>query len=71
VNFSSQPTKNNDEINKLLAAHGATFPAKLEAGKGYILMVETVGDAIRAIIDGKPASFFKFAGSIHATKSKI
>jgi hypothetical protein len=62
---------NKAEISKLLAAHSATFPARLEAGKWYALVVETVGDTMRVTIDGKPAAFLKSAGIGHATKSKI
>lgn len=32
---------------------------------------ETVGDEMRASIDGKPVAFFKSPGIGHATKSKI
>ncbi|QOV89704.1 hypothetical protein [Humisphaera borealis] len=56
---------------KLLAGRSATFPAKLEAGKWYTLVVETVGDEMRVTIDGKPAGFLKSSGIGHATKSKI
>ncbi len=63
--------KNKAEISKLLAAHSASFPAKLEAGKWYTLVVETVGDTMRVTIDGKPAAFLKSAGIGHPTKSKI
>jgi hypothetical protein len=60
-----------DEIKKLLAGRSATFPAKLEAGKWYTFIVETVGDEMRATIDGQPAAYLKSSGIGHETKSKI
>ena len=71
IELRKDAAKNKEEINRLLAAHSASFPAKLEAGKWYTLVVETVGDEMRVTIDGKPAAFFKSAGIGHATKSKI
>ena len=59
------------EVAKLLAGRQVTYPAKLEAGKWYTLVVETVGDAMRVTIDGKPAAYLKSSGIGHATKSKI
>jgi hypothetical protein len=63
--------ENKAEIAKLLAGRIATFPAKLEAGKWYTLVVETVGDEMRVTLDGKPAGFLKSSGIAHPTKSKI
>jgi hypothetical protein len=59
------------EVAKLLAGRQATFPAKLEAGKWYTLVVETVGDEMRVTIDGKSAGYLKSSGIAHPTKSKI
>ncbi|MES2738667.1 MAG: hypothetical protein V4672_20290 [Verrucomicrobiota bacterium] len=59
------------EVAKLLAGRSATFPTKLETGKWYTLVVETVGDEMRVTLDGKPAGFLKSSGIAHATKSKI
>ena len=59
------------ERAKLLAGRQVTYPAKLEAGKWYTLVVETVGDTMRVSIDGKPSGFLKSSGIGHATKSKI
>ncbi|MBB5039378.1 LamG domain-containing protein [Prosthecobacter dejongeii] len=59
------------EVAKLLAGRSATFPAKLETGKWYTLVVETAGDEMRVTLDGKPAGFLKSSGIAHATKSKI
>jgi hypothetical protein len=71
IELRKDPEKNKAEISKLLAEHRATFPAKLEAGKWYTLVVETVGDEMRVTIDGKPAGYLKSPGIGHATKSKI
>ena len=59
------------EVAKLLIGRSATFPAKLAAGKWYVLVVETVGDEMRVTIDGQPAGYLKSSGIAHATKSKI
>lgn len=59
------------EVAKLLAGRIATFPAKLEPGKWYTLVVETAGDEMRVTIDGKPAGYLKSSGIGHPTKSKI
>ncbi len=59
------------EVAKLMAGRSANFPAKLETGKWYTLVVETVGDEMRVTIDGKPAGYLKSSGIAHATKSKI
>jgi hypothetical protein len=63
--------ENKAEIAKLLAGRRVTYPAMLEAGKWYTLVVETVGDEMRVTIDGNPAGFLKSSGIGHATKSKI
>ena len=68
--MSQDPTK-KEERAKLLAGRSVTYPTKLEAGKWYTLVVETVGDSMRASIDGKPAAFLKSSGIGHETKSKI
>jgi len=59
------------EVAKLLVGRSATFPAKLEQGKWYTLVVETVGDEMRVTIEGKPAGYLKSSGIAHETKSKI
>ena len=66
----TDPAK-KDEKAKLLAGKSATFPVKLEQGKWYTLEVETIGDAMRASIDGKPVAYLKSPGIGHPTKSKI
>ncbi len=59
------------ERAKLLAGRQVTYPAKLETGRWYVLVVETVGDTMRVTLDGKPAGFLRSSGIGHATKSKI
>jgi len=59
------------EVAKLVAGRSATYPAKLEAGRWYDLVVETVGDEMRVTLDGKPAGYLKSSGIGHPTKSKI
>jgi hypothetical protein len=71
IELRKDPDKNKDEIRALLAAHSASFPAKLEPDKWYDLVVETIGDEMRVTIDGKPAGYLKSPGIGHATKSKL
>src|SRR4051812_32232836 len=59
------------EVGKLLIGRSATFPAKLEPGQWYHLVVETVGDEMRVTIDGRPAGYLRSSGIAHPTKSKI
>jgi hypothetical protein len=59
------------EVAKLLVGRSASYPVKLEAGKWYTFVVETVGDEMRASIDGAPVGYLKSSGIGHATKSKI
>lgn len=59
------------EVAKLLKGRQVTYPAKLEMGKWYTLVVETVGDEMRVSLDGKPAGYLKSSGVAHETKSKI
>jgi hypothetical protein len=66
----SDPSK-KAEVAKLLAGRQITYPAKLEAGKWYVLVVETAGDEMRVTLDGKPAAYLKSSGIAHPTKSKI
>jgi hypothetical protein len=66
----NDPTK-KAEVAALLKGRQVTYPAKLETGKWYTLVVETIGDEMRVTIDGKPAAFLKSSGIAHDTKSKI
>jgi hypothetical protein len=68
--MSKDPEKKAERA-KLLVGRQVTYPAKLETGKWYTLVVETVGDQMRVTLDGKPAAYLKSSGIGHATKSKI
>jgi hypothetical protein len=61
------------EATARLKGHSITYPfaEKLEQGKWYTVVVETVGEEMRVTIDGKPAAYLKASGIGHATKSKI
>ena len=59
------------EKAKLLAGRSATFPVTIEQNTWYTAVVETVGDALRVTLDGKPVAFLKSPGIAHPTKSKI
>ena len=59
------------EKRKLLEGRSATFPVQVESNQWHDLVVETVGDEMRATLDGKPVAFLKSPGIAHPTKSKI
>src|SRR6185503_4920908 len=59
------------ERAELLKGRQVTYPAKVESGQWHTLVVETVGDEMRVILDGKPIAYHKSSGIGHATKSKI
>ncbi len=69
--LKKDPVKNKAEMAKLSGAHSVTYPATLEQGKTYKMVVETAGDQMRVTIDGKPMAYLKSAGIGHETKSKI
>ena len=73
IELRKDPVANKEAIRKLQADHSANFPlpTKLEAGKWYNLVVETVGEEMRVTIDGKPAAYLKSPGIGHVTKSKL
>ena len=68
--MKKDPTK-KAAVAKLLVGRSVTYPAQLDAGKWYTLVVETVGDEMRVTLDGQPAGYLKSSGIAHATKSKI
>lgn len=68
--MKEDPSK-KDEVAKRMVGKSATFPVSLEAGKTYTVVVETVGDEMRVLIDGKAVAFLKSPGIGHETKSKI
>ena len=60
-----------EERAKLLKGRSITYPLKLESDTWHTLTLETVGETMRATIDGKAVAFLKSSGIAHATKSKI
>jgi hypothetical protein len=68
--MKKDPSKKED-VAKLLVGRSATYPVKLEPNTWYTFTVETVGDEMRASIDGKPVAYLKSPGIGHPTKSKI
>ena len=60
-----------EERTKLLKGSFVVYPLKLEADTWHTLQLETVGDEMRATIDGKPAAYLKSPGIAHPTKSKV
>ena len=60
-----------DDEKKMLAAKAQKFPAKLALQEWHTLVVQTQGDEISVIIDGKAIGSFKSAGINHDTKSLI
>lgn len=69
--YAMRDPSQREERNKLLKGRSATFPADVESEKWHDLVVETVGDEMRATLDGKPVAFLKSPGIAHPTKSKI
>jgi hypothetical protein len=59
------------EKAKLLEGRSATFPVEFDADQWHTMSLETVGDSMRASLDGKPVAFLKSTGIAHPTKSKI
>jgi len=49
----------------------ATFPLNLDPEKWHTFTLETIGDEMRATIDGTPAGYLKSPGIAHPTKSKV
>jgi hypothetical protein len=68
--MSKDPGKKAERAT-LLAGRQATYPVKIEDDKWHTLVVETVGDEMRATFDGKAAAYLKSSGIGHRTKSKI
>ena len=59
------------EKAELLKGRSVTFPVQVDVEKWHTLVLETVGDTMRASLDNKPVAFLKSSGIGHATKSKI
>ncbi len=73
IELRKDPIANKEAIRTLLSTHSANFPlpTKLEAGKWYNLVVETVGEEMRVTLDSKPVAYLKSPGIGHVTKSKL
>jgi hypothetical protein len=70
IEMAKDPSR-KEERAKRLQGRNATFPLQLAPEKWHDLVLETVGDEMRATIDGKPAGFLKSSGIAHPTKSKV
>ena len=68
--LKEDPTK-KAEVAQLMKGKQVTYPAKIEQHKWYTMVVETVGDEMRVLLDGKPMAYLKSPGIGHVTKSKI
>jgi len=71
IELKKDPAANKDAINKLISTHSVNFPAKVEAGKWYTMVVEVVGEAMRVTLDGQPVAYFKSPGIGHPTKTRL
>jgi hypothetical protein len=60
-----------EERKKLLIGRQVTYPSKFEKARWYNVVVETVGDAMRVTVDGRPSAYLKSSGIAHPTKSKL
>jgi hypothetical protein len=67
----SKDASKKEERNKLMKGTTASFPIKLDTEIWHTLVLETVGDEMRATLDDKPVAFLKSPGIAHPTKSKI
>ena len=68
--MANDPSK-KEERAKRMQGRSATFPVQLAADQWHNLALETVGDTMRATIDGKPVGLLKSSGIAHPTKSKV
>jgi hypothetical protein len=68
--MSQEPAKKAERA-ALLKGRQVTYPAKVESGVWHNLVVETIGDEMRVVLDGKPAAYLKSSGIGHPTKSKL
>ena len=61
----------SEDEKKMLAEKSKRFPVKLSLNDWHTLVVQTEGDTLRVIIDGKEAGSFKSPGIAHETKSLV
>jgi hypothetical protein len=64
------PSKQKEK-NKMLQGRSASFPVEIKPEEWHTMYLETIGDEMRATVDGKPVAFLKASGIGHPTKSKI
>jgi hypothetical protein len=48
-----------------------TFPVEIDPEQCHTFALETVGDAMRASVDGKAVAYLQSPGIAHPTKSKV
>ena len=48
-----------------------TFPVEIDPEQWHTFVLETVGDAMRASVDGKAVAYLQSPGIAHPTKSKV
>ena len=68
--MANDPSKKAERARRL-RGRSVTFPLQLATDQWHAVVLETVGDTMRATIDGKPVGFLKSSGIAHPTKSKI
>jgi len=70
MEMAKDPTKKEERARRM-EGRSATFPVEVTLEKWHDVVLETVGDSMRATLDGKPVAFLKSSGIAHPTKSKI
>ncbi|MDR3401047.1 MAG: hypothetical protein P4L99_01005 [Chthoniobacter sp.] len=69
--YAMKDPSQKEERAKLLVGRSVTYPVVIESDKWHDAVVETVGDTMRATLDGKPVGFLKSPGIAHETKSRV
>lgn len=67
----SKDASKKAERAKLLVGKSANFPLQLDVNEWHTLVLETVGEEMRASVDGKAVAYLKSSGIGHPTKSKV
>jgi hypothetical protein len=67
----ARPEGATGEPPKPAGMKSAKFPLSLDPEAWHTFMLETVGDSMRATIDGKAVAFLQSPGIAHPTKSKV
>lgn len=68
--MSKDPAKKAERA-QLLIGRTVTYPAQVSDGEWHTMVVETVGEEMRVLVDGRPSAYLKSSGIGHVTKSKI